>query len=110
MMYFEFLEFLVKNRKKGKTRKTGHYGPLCRSEGHPRRGVALDSSEGCLTAVRPKGHKGPSPRVRQGVALLRRGEVLRPDEVTVHNGQFSNFLFLNTSFLYPDSLRTLIND
>ena len=56
MMYFEFREFLVKNRKKGKIRKTGHHGPL-------RRGVALRHSKGCLVAARPKGQKGP-PRVR----------------------------------------------
>ena len=50
MFWFEFLRILVKNRKKGKTRKkkTGHHGPL-------RYSVAPRYSEGCLAAVRPKG-------------------------------------------------------
>ena len=65
MMYFELREFLVKNRKKRKTKKTRHHGPLRRRERHPRRSIAFCRS----------------------VAVLRR------DEVIVHSGQFSDFFF-----------------
>ena len=75
----------MKNRKKRKTKKTRHHGPLRRRERHPRRSIAFCRSEA----------EGP-----QGVALLRRGEVLRRSvevlrrvEVIVHSGQFSDFCF-----------------
>ena len=86
MNCFEFLRILEKNRKKGKLENLGKHKPLHRSEGHPRRCVALGSSEGCLTAARPKDQKGP-PWLCYGVALLHRGVG------TAHRGKIFGFYF-----------------
>ena len=53
---FGFLsDFLEKNRKKEQRKKLGKKGPLRHSKGHPRCGVALHRSEGCLATTRLKG-------------------------------------------------------
>ena len=54
MICFEFLRILEENRKKGKPENLGKHVPLCRSVGHPRRGVALHRNVGYLTTARPK--------------------------------------------------------
>ena len=63
----------------------------------------LCCSIGNPSEARPRCQNG-TPRVRHGVALLLRGVA------TVHSEQIFGFLFLNTSYSYTDSLRTLIND
>ena len=74
------------------------FGFLRQSVGNPRRGVALHPS-----LRRGWGAKMAPPRVRYGVALLRR------DVDTVHSEHILEFFFPNTSYSYTDSLRTLIN-
>ena len=59
MFWFVFLRILVKNRKKEITRKTGHHGPLYRSEGHPCRGEVLRCSEGLPRRGKAEGTKRP---------------------------------------------------
>ena len=91
---FEILsDFLEKIAKK---KKLGKHGPLRRIVGHPRRGVALHCSVGCLATTRLREAKlalSGTPRRR-------------------HYSQRQNFwiLFPSTSYSYTDSLRTLIND
>ena len=73
--------------KKSKHEKIGNfglYGPLRRSEGHPHCGEVLRRSEGLPHRGEAEGLEKAPPRVRQGVALLSQGEVLRRSEVTVH--------------------------
>ena len=73
----------MKNHKKGKTRKTGHHGPLRRSEGHPCYDVALRRSEGCLTEARLKGQKAPSPGLpRRSPATPRQSASLQRSNAT----------------------------
>ena len=74
IFWFEFLSYFLRKSQKGAKRKTGQkMGPFAAVKGY-------------LVAARPKGQKRP-PQVRQGVALLRRGEV------TVHRGKIFGFLF-----------------
>ena len=47
MIYFWILRILEKKTQKSKKLKTGHFGPLHRSVGNPRRSVALRRSVGC---------------------------------------------------------------
>ena len=73
MSCFEFLRILEKNRKKGIPENLGKHKPLRRSEGHPRRSVALRCSVGYLTSARLKGQKGPpSAMLRLSLATPRR--------------------------------------
>ena len=76
---------------------------LRRSVGNPGRGVDLAKAWDTLIAARPR-CQNDTPRVLHDEALLRRGIT------TVHNEQFFGFLFPSTSYLYTNSLRTLIND
>ena len=55
---FGFLSDFWRKLQKGAKKKLGKNGPLRHSEGHPRRGVALRRSKGCLATTRPKGQKG----------------------------------------------------
>ena len=62
----------MKNRKKEQREKLGKNRPLCRSEGHPRRGVALCRAEGCLVAARLEGQKGrPTGSLQRSLATPR---------------------------------------
>ena len=86
-----FGEFLRKTTKRSKEGKPGKSG-LHRSEGHLCRGKVLHRSEGCLAATRPKA-KLATLRVHCNVAVLRRSEVLRHGEGTVHRGKKFRILF-----------------
>ena len=72
MFWFEFLRILVKNRKKERTRKTGHHEPLRRSEGHPCHDEVLRRSEGLPHRGEDEGpEKGPSGSLRRSPATPR---------------------------------------
>ena len=91
---FGFLsDFLEKITKRSKEKNWEKNGPLRRNKGHPRRGVALRCSEGCLAAASPKGQKG-SFRLHCSVAMLCHSvAVLRRGVDTVHRGKILGFLF-----------------
>ena len=92
MFCFEILRIFGEKSQKSKLKNLGTSGsPCC--------GVDLRRSVGCLAAARPRCQNG-SPRVRHGVAKLRRGKglhrsvaVLRHSVDTVHNEQILNFCF-----------------
>ena len=76
----------MKNRKNEQRENLGKHGPLCCSEGHPRRGVALRHSKGSLTAARLEGKKGHhSGSLQHSLAT--------PWRNTVHMRKFSDFCF-----------------
>ena len=89
---------LEKNSKSEKTGKSGHYriGLLRRNVGNPRRGVDLRHGVGyprCGKAEVPKLHPLSTPQC----------------SYCSQRASFE-FLFPNTSYMYTDSLKTLIND
>ena len=60
----------MKNRKNEQREKLGKNRPLRRCEGHPRHGVALRRTEGCLAAARLEGQKGhPSGSLQHSLAM-----------------------------------------
>ena len=63
--------------------KLGNNGPLRHSEGYPHSGEVLRRSEGLLRWGEDKG----IAQVRQGIALLRRGEMLHHGEDTIYRGK-----------------------
>ena len=90
---FCFGIFLRKSHKRRKLQNLGKKGLLRHSVGNPHRGVDLCQGMGCLAAARPRCRNG-TPRVRHGVAVLRRGEGLRRSiAATVHIGQNFGFFF-----------------
>ena len=108
MFWFEFLRILVKNRKKERTRKTGHYGPLRCSEGHPHRGEVLCRSKGLPHHNEAEGpEKAPSGSPRRSLATLRRSA----SPWRRHCSQRQKFYDFvpKASYSCTDSLRTLIN-
>ena len=82
---------MEKNRKKKEKGNLGKTGPFAAVKGTLAVAKCFATAKGCLTVARSKGKKRP-PRVRQGVALLRRGEV------TVHSGP--KFLFCSESLVF----------
>ena len=98
------LRIFGRNRKSAKRRKTGK----SKAPTPQRRVPSQTATKGCFAAARPRA-KNP-PQVRQGVALLRRGEVLRRDEDTIHRGKKFRIFVSKFSYSCTDSLRTLIND
>ena len=108
MFWFEFLRILVKNRKKERTRKTGHHGPLRYSEGHPRRGEVLRRSKGLPRRNKAKGpEKAPSCSPRRSLATLRRSASPRRRHCSQRQ-KFYDFV-PKASYSCTDSLSTLIN-
>ena len=93
IVWLEFLRVLEKKRKRRNQENLALMGPFAAAKG------TLVAAKGCLTAARSKGQKR-APRVHQGVALLRRGKVLRVGEDTVHHDQISDFVSESLVFLY----------
>ena len=102
MFCFEILRIFEEKSQKGANWKSRHIWLLRRSVGNPRRGVDLRQGVGCLASARPRCQNG-TPRVRHDIAKLCRSVP------TVHSEKILDFCFLNTSYSYTDSLRTLIN-
>ena len=78
--------------QKWKLEKSVQNGLLHHSVGNPRHGLDLHRSVECLAVAKSRDQNG-TPRVRHGVASLRRGEVLRRSVATVHSEQISDFCF-----------------
>ena len=116
MFCFGILGIFGGNHKKRKTGKLGIYGLLRCSVGNSRRGVDLCQGMGYLChgkAEVPKWHPLGTPW-RSKAMLRQRSTPWRSTATPWHSycSQRTNFfiLFLNTSYSYTDSLRTLIND
>ena len=106
---FEFLRVLEKKSKKEKLGKSGIYGLLLRSEGHPRRNKVLRSSEGLPRRDEAEGlEKAPLGFAKVKCFAPKKQCFAAAKSLFTRAKIF--ILFAKVSYAYPDSLRTLIND
>ena len=96
IFWLEILRVLEKKAKKRNQENLAFTGPFAAAKGTLAVAKCFAIEKGFLVVARPKGQKRPpsgSPR-------------------RSHCSYWANFRFLfpNTSYSYPDSLRTLIND